>query len=104
MEQFLESPKALGIFGIEQLPDTPFGYDSRTRHSAALETYSQIIHSMLDQVYHSPVALERGFSSSDILAKLEREQDIFPHVPGDSLASSIWTFILLRCDILLLLV
>jgi mitochondrial intermediate peptidase len=84
MEHFLDSPQALSIFQPDPTRALPQTDVPKPSPSSALEVYSQIIHAMLDQMYHSPIAFESNFDSSSVLALLETEHDIFPHVSGVS--------------------
>lgn len=48
----------------------------------ALDSHNQILMATLDQLYHSPDALDPAFSSTAILAKLHDTVGVVPSVPG----------------------
>lgn len=84
MEHFLNSPTVLSLFD----PDGTFP----TRHIGnhhedpcrAIDTHTQILLAMLDQVYHSPSVSNANFDTTVALATLYDQHGLIPYVPGTS--------------------
>lgn len=84
MEHFLSSPTVLSLFDVDgKLPAKQSG-NHHEDPCRSIETYSQILMSALDQVYHSPEALSPNFDSTAALAKLYEQRSLIPYVPGTS--------------------
>ena len=84
MEHFLSSPTVLSLFDVDgKLPAKQSG-NHHEDPCRSIETYSQILMSALDQVYHSPEALSPNFDSTAALAKLYEQRSRIPYVPGTS--------------------
>ncbi|XP_006454076.1 hypothetical protein AGABI2DRAFT_213738 [Agaricus bisporus var. bisporus H97] len=85
MEHFLNSRTVLSLFDLEgthalsqinHIPEDPCN---------SIDTYSQILLALLDQVYHSPSVLDNSsFSTTHELADLHNTKGLIPHVAGTS--------------------
>ncbi|KAH9898220.1 mitochondrial intermediate peptidase [Cubamyces lactineus] len=84
MEHFLTSPVVLGLFDPQgSLPAHHKG-DYHEDPCRSIDTYTQILLAILDQVYHSRTVLSEGFDSTAALAELYRTQGLIPYVDGTS--------------------
>lgn len=84
MEHFLNSPLVLSLFdrhGTLAVRQTGASLEDPCR---SIDTYSQILLAMLDQMYHAPAAVSPDFSSTLTLAKLYEARGLIPYVPGTS--------------------
>ncbi|KAJ3018899.1 Mitochondrial intermediate peptidase [Thoreauomyces humboldtii] len=87
MENFAKSPQVLSSFGRHHRTGAPVpqGLLASARAVAAtsdaLDTQHQLQLSLLDQMYHSPLALQHGFDSTVVLAESQRLYNVFPPVP-----------------------
>ncbi|CAG8504801.1 9810_t:CDS:2 [Paraglomus brasilianum] len=88
MEHFVYSPEVLKLFAkhYETREDIPI--DLIRSHAAArstfsaIETQSQILMALLDQIYHSPLLASTSFDTTAILAKLQDTIGPFPSAQG----------------------
>ncbi|KAI9904691.1 hypothetical protein N3K66_001220 [Trichothecium roseum] len=86
MEHFASDPTVLSLFARHWKTDTQLPYElvaERIRLSKRFEgidTEHQIILAMVDQIYHSPEVVERGFDSSEIFHDI---QNRYAHGPKD---------------------
>ncbi|THH17299.1 hypothetical protein EUX98_g9158 [Antrodiella citrinella] len=83
MEHFLTSPSVLSLFDIDQTPVREAG-NYHNDPCLSIDTHTQILFAALDQIYHSPAALDSGFDSTAALAKLYDQRGLIPYVPGTS--------------------
>lgn len=84
MEHFLSSPAVLSLFDPE---DTFLTRQIGNHHEdpcRSIDTHTQILLAALDQVYHSPAALENDFDSTAALARLYETSGLIPYVPDTS--------------------
>ncbi|EIW64296.1 mitochondrial intermediate peptidase [Trametes versicolor FP-101664 SS1] len=84
MEHFLNSPAVLSLFDRN---DTPGKRSNGLHHEdpcRSIDTHTQILLAMLDQIYHSPTVLSSQFDSTEALAGLYDERGLVPYVPGTS--------------------
>jgi intermediate peptidase len=84
MEHFLNSSKVLSLFdtdGSSIINQTGNHHEDPCRF---IDTHSNILLSVLDQIYHSPAVLEPGFDSTTALANLYNTRGLIPHAPGTS--------------------
>ncbi|KIO08618.1 hypothetical protein M404DRAFT_38631, partial [Pisolithus tinctorius Marx 270] len=84
MEHFLSSPTVLSLFDTNG-----FSTDSQTGNNHRdpchfIDTHSSVLLSVLDQIYHSPLALDSEFDSTAVLAYLTNTRGLIPHTPGTS--------------------
>lgn len=89
MESFVSSTSVLPLFARHYKTDRPLPASQFETHLHlsgslnALETNSQIMMAILDQVYHSPEARARaGIDTTEIYQKLQSELGVIPPVPG----------------------
>ncbi|CAJ0913896.1 2056_t:CDS:2, partial [Entrophospora sp. SA101] len=91
MEHFVYSPSVLSLFAKhyetkEPLPLELIQHYSKERlQFTAIETQSQIVMSLLDQLYHSSIVSRESspnFDTTSILANLQDTVGLFPSVPG----------------------
>jgi len=84
MEHFLSSTAVLSLFD----PSGKLAFNQAANlHEdpcRSIDTHSQILLAVLDQVYHSPAALKQEFDSTAELFKLYKTRGLIPHVPGTS--------------------
>ncbi|KAH7930422.1 mitochondrial intermediate peptidase [Leucogyrophana mollusca] len=86
MEHFLNSPRVLSLFD----PDTnssSITHQTGNHHEDPcrfIDTHSNILLSILDQIYHSPSVLDPKFDSTEALARLHNTRGLIPHAPGTS--------------------
>ncbi|KAA1467993.1 mitochondrial intermediate peptidase [Dentipellis sp. KUC8613] len=84
MEHFLGSPTVLSLFdsGDNSAVRQVGNHHEDPCHN--IDTHSQIMLAVLDQIYHSPEAMEPGFDSTAALARLTATRGLIPFVEGTS--------------------
>ncbi|TFY60155.1 hypothetical protein EVG20_g7523 [Dentipellis fragilis] len=84
MEHFLGSPTVLSLFdsGDNSAVRQAGNHHEDPCHN--IDTHSQIMLAVLDQIYHSPEAMEPGFDSTAALARLTATRGLIPFVEGTS--------------------
>ncbi|RPD82382.1 mitochondrial intermediate peptidase [Lentinus tigrinus ALCF2SS1-7] len=82
MEHFLTSPSVLSLFHRD-VPVLQTG-NAHEDPCRAIDTHSQILLAMLDQIYHSPAVTMPQFDSTDALRALYDSRGLIPYVPGTS--------------------
>lgn len=87
MEKFLASPAVLSLFPSS--PEAPIpSYSDLKRHLRqtnpfpAMESHTQIVMAILDQLYHSHLPSTSDFSSTAELHRLQNSIGLFPAVSG----------------------
>ncbi|KAI0324462.1 mitochondrial intermediate peptidase [Cubamyces sp. BRFM 1775] len=84
MEHFLNSPAVLALFDR----DGTFAIRQSSVHHEdpclSIDTHTQILLAMLDQLYHSRAVLTPDFDSTQTLATLFGARGLVPYVPGTS--------------------
>jgi mitochondrial intermediate peptidase len=83
MEHFLQSPSVLSLFSTHEMTSTRVG-NHHEDPCKSIDTHSQILLAMLDQVYHSSSAQSPDFDSTAALANLHNQRGLIPHVDGTS--------------------
>jgi intermediate peptidase len=83
MEHFLQSPKVLSLFSTEESVALRVG-NHHEDPCRSIDTHSQILLAMLDQMYHSPSAQADNFDSTAALASLHNQRGLIPYVEGTS--------------------
>lgn len=82
MEHFLNSPIVLALFDREH----SLGLRQNGLHDEdpcrSIDTHTQILLAMLDQIYHSSSVSNPQFSSTGVLASLYDTRGLIPYVPG----------------------
>lgn len=84
MEHFLNSPAVLSLFdrgGSLAIRQSANHHEDPCR---SIDTHTQILLAMLDQLYHSSSVLTPGFDSTAALEGLYARRSLIPHVPGTS--------------------
>ncbi|KAI8593887.1 hypothetical protein BDZ88DRAFT_401864 [Geranomyces variabilis] len=87
MENFARNPDILASFSQHYRTGESIPLDLlRTAHTAsatanAFDTQHQLQLALLDQMYHSPLAMQAGFDSTAVLAESQRLYNVFPPVP-----------------------
>ncbi|CAG8718689.1 1245_t:CDS:2, partial [Dentiscutata erythropus] len=87
MEHFVYSPTVLSLFAKHYDTRKPIPLDLISSHLkarsqfSAMETQYQILMSLLDQIYHSTLAMSTDFDTTAILANLQDTVGLFPSVP-----------------------
>lgn len=84
MEHFLTSPDVLSLFDLSSTYTIRNGVNNTIDPCHAIDTYSQILLSCLDQVYHSPIAHMSDFDSTKEFARLHNNRGVIPYVDGTS--------------------
>ena len=84
MEHFLNSPTVLSLFDVDGTSAIREIGNHHTDPCRAIDTHTQIILASIDQVYHSPEALEPSFDSTAAFAHLHDTAGLIPYVPGTS--------------------
>ncbi|CAG8830231.1 30513_t:CDS:2, partial [Gigaspora margarita] len=88
MEHFVYSPTVLSLFAKHYYTRKPIPLDLIRSHLkarsqfSAMETQYQILMALLDQIYHSTLAMSPDFDTTAILANLQDTVGLFPSVPG----------------------
>jgi intermediate peptidase len=83
MEHFLQSPQVLSLFSANDTTEHRVG-NHHEDPCRSIDTHSQILLAMLDQLYHSPSAQADDFDSTTALAALHNQRGLIPHVDGTS--------------------
>ena len=84
MEHFLNSPAVLSLFdrdGTHVNQQTGRQDEDPCR---SIDTHTQILLAMLDQIYHSSSTMTERFDSTLALATLYEARGLIPYVPGTS--------------------
>lgn len=84
MEHFLNSTTVLSLFDSES---TDLARQTGTHDQdpcRSIDTHTQILLAMLDQIYHSPAVLAPHFDSTAALASLYESRGLIPYVQGTS--------------------
>lgn len=84
MEHFLNSPTVLSLFDIIRPTTLRQIGNHHNDPCHSIDTYSQILLSAVDQIYHSAVVMGESFDSSTEIAKLHRTHAVIPFVPKTS--------------------
>ncbi|THH11606.1 hypothetical protein EW145_g526 [Phellinidium pouzarii] len=84
MEHFLSSPTVLGLFDPDHEHSIPRTGNHHVDPCHSIDTHTQIILASLDQEYHSSLAANPEFNSTQIYAKLQNTKGLIPFVPGTS--------------------
>jgi len=84
MEHFLNSPTVLSLFDVDETSTVRQIGNHHNDPCHAIDTYSQILLAIVDQVYHSPDLWNPSFDSTAELAKLHNTRGLIPYVPGTS--------------------
>lgn len=84
MEHFLNSPIVLSLFDMDATSAERQTGNHHEDPCHSIDTYSQILLSCIDQVYHSPIVLNDNFNSTLELQKLYDNRGLIPYVPGTS--------------------
>lgn len=84
MEHFLNSPTVLSLFEStnSSLARKVGNHHEDPCHN--IDTHSQILLAALDQIYHSPAALDPNFDSTKSFADLYMRKGLIPFVEGTS--------------------
>lgn len=88
MEHFLSSPEVIGLVARHHATDAPLPYHHLTSYLQSarsldpLDVHNQILLASLDQLYHSPAALEAQFDSTKSLEALQAQIGLMPAMPG----------------------
>ncbi|KAI0756830.1 mitochondrial intermediate peptidase [Daedaleopsis nitida] len=84
MEHFLTSPTVLTLFDRDSTNTLREVGDHHDDPCRSIDTYTQILLAMIDQIYHSPSVLASQFDSTSALTKLYQARGLIPYVPGTS--------------------
>lgn len=85
MEYFMTSPQVLSQFITESSRSQKHLYPSNSdTRFTVLESHTQLLLALLDQVYHSGRALDPNFDSTNTFAELQNTHSPIPYVPGTS--------------------
>ena len=85
MEHFLSSPTVLALFDSDSGPFTVARAGNHHRDPChSIDTHTQILLACLDQAYHSPLALDSSFNSTQVYAELQQRLGLIPPIPGTS--------------------
>nr|Q6Y5M7.1 RecName: Full=Mitochondrial intermediate peptidase; Short=MIP; AltName: Full=Octapeptidyl aminopeptidase; Flags: Precursor [Coprinopsis scobicola]AAO61500.1 mitochondrial intermediate peptidase [Coprinopsis scobicola] len=84
MEHFLNSPAVLSLFDADNTTSLRQIGNHHNDPCHAIDTYSQIMLAVVDQVYHSPSVLNSSFDSTNEFANLVNKRGLIPYVPGTS--------------------
>ncbi|KAI6047941.1 mitochondrial intermediate peptidase [Pisolithus marmoratus] len=84
MEHFLSSPTVLSLFDTNGLLTNGQTGNNHQDPCHFIDTHSGVLLSVLDQIYHSPLALDSEFDSTAVLAQLSNTRGLIPHTPGTS--------------------
>lgn len=94
MEHFVSSPEVVGLMARHHQTDAALPYHHLTNHLRlaksleALDTHHQILLASLDQLYHSPLALQDDFDSTDVVHDLEARVGLVRAAPRANQAGS----------------
>lgn len=84
MEHFLSSPAVLSLFDVSSTATSTHTGNHHEDPCHSIDTYSQILLSSIDQVYHSPEVFQSSFDSTKEWEKLHNTYGVVPYVPGTS--------------------
>ncbi|PFH49704.1 hypothetical protein AMATHDRAFT_62721 [Amanita thiersii Skay4041] len=84
MEHFLTSPTVLSLFDVRQAGGSREIGNYHEDPCHHIDTYSQILLAVVDQLYHSSNVLDPAFDSTIELANLYDSCGLIQHVPGTS--------------------
>ncbi len=84
MEHFLSSPDVLSLFDVDSTMTLHQGVNNTEDPCHSIDTYSQILLSAVDQIYHSSGALDPNFDSTKEYANLHNTRGLIPYVEGTS--------------------
>ncbi|KAF9041718.1 putative mitochondrial intermediate peptidase [Hymenopellis radicata] len=84
MEHFLSSPDVLSLFDVDSTMTLHQGVNNTEDPCHSIDTYSQILLSAVDQIYHSSGALDPHFDSTKEYANLLNTRGLIPYVEGTS--------------------
>ncbi|CDO72955.1 hypothetical protein BN946_scf185007.g9 [Trametes cinnabarina] len=84
MEHFLNSSSVLSLFQRDL--EGEFCHTARPHEDPcrSIDTHTQILLAMLDQIYHSSAVLHAGFDSTAALETLSSDRGLIPYIPGTS--------------------
>jgi intermediate peptidase len=88
MEHFLSSPEVIGLVARHHATDAPLPYHHLTSYLQSarsldpLDVHNQILLASLDQLYHSPLALDPNFDSTQALHTLQDQIGVIPAMDG----------------------
>jgi len=83
MEHFLRSPTILSLFDVDKSSTRQIG-NHHNDPCRAIDSYSQVLLAVIDQIYHSSNVLESSFDSTLDLARLHTSHGVMPYVCGTS--------------------
>lgn len=87
MEHFASDPAVLSLFARHYETDQPLPYEMVAERLAldkrfeGSDTENQILLSMVDQAYHSPLAMSRSFDTTKIYHQLQHTYGVLPADP-----------------------
>ncbi|KAH9858016.1 mitochondrial intermediate peptidase [Lenzites betulinus] len=84
MEHFLTSPIVLSLFEINGSSTVRQSSNYEEDPCRSIDTHTQILLAMLDQIYHSPGVTSPDFASTTSLANLYATRGLIPYVQGTS--------------------
>ncbi|EAU92790.2 mitochondrial intermediate peptidase [Coprinopsis cinerea okayama7 len=84
MEHFLNSPAVLSLFDADGTSTLRQIGNHHHDPCHAIDTYSQIMLAVVDQIYHSPTVLDPSFDSTREYGNLQNTRGLIPYVPGTS--------------------
>lgn len=84
MEHFLSSPAVLSLFSTDPGRAVAQVGNHHQDPCRSIDTHTQVLIAMLDQLYHSPAALGADFDTTAALAGLQADRGLIPHVEGTS--------------------
>ncbi|KAG6871902.1 Mitochondrial intermediate peptidase [Termitomyces sp. Mi166 len=84
MEHFLNSSIVLSLFDIERTTAVRQIGNHHADPCNSIDTYTQILLSAIDQIYHSPVVHSPDFDSTAEFANLHNTSGLIPYVSGTS--------------------
>lgn len=84
MEHFLNSPAVLSLFSTDSKSVVAQVGNHHQDPCRSIDTHTQILIAMLDQLYHSPAVSAPGFNTTAALASLHDSRGLIPHVAGTS--------------------
>ncbi|TDL28302.1 mitochondrial intermediate peptidase [Rickenella mellea] len=84
MEHFLNSSAVLSLFNLEGGSVNMRAGNHHVDPCHSIDTHTQILLAYIDQIYHSPMALDPAFNSTELLSNLHDTVGLIPSVPGTS--------------------
>ncbi|KAI8968154.1 mitochondrial intermediate peptidase [Trametes punicea] len=84
MEHFLSSSAILSLFDRDSTSSVRYSLIHHEDPCCSIDTHTQILLAMLDQIYHSPSVLTPQFDSTETLATLHEARSLIPYVAGTS--------------------